>query len=676
MFLSRRFLPLFVTQTLGALNDNLFKTALAVLVIFQASAQGPVLAAATAGVFILPFALFSAVAGELADTHDKAKLIRLAKTLELALMGLAAAGFALHSIALLMAVLFGLGAQATFFSPLKYGILPDHLAEQELVRGNGMIEAGTFAGILAGTIGGSALITPGGRVVGAAGVALAALGLAASAFVPKAPPRPMPARSAIPARSAFNIWAQTAELLRGARGNRIVWLCVLGLSWFWTLGACFITEFAVLAARNFGAGSSVVTLMLACFAVGAGTGSLLASRLLAGDVSSRLAPFALAGLSVFGFLFCRCIWHATPDSGWHDIASLVSHPAFFLAMLCLFGVAVSGGVFSVPLYALIQERAEPAFRSRMVAANNVVNAAWMVVGAGATAALSALHVGAPGILLLASVVNLVFVALCWRLLPRDVLRGVLRVYFRVFHRVEIVGLAHYRAAGPRVLILPNHQSYLDGALIAAFLPDDPTFVVDTVVATKWWAQPFLFSIDVLTADPTNPFAVRDMVREVQAGRKLMIFPEGRITRTGGLMKMYPGAGMIADRADAQIVVVRIDGALFSPVSQMGGKLRRKLFPKLKVTFMAPEKLHAPAQLLGRAPAASAGRAIAGYVHPGGTADTAGGENAVFGPARCVRPPRGFAADHRGYRVHAAQLQDDDSGRPGARPQAAADGGRE
>jgi acyl-[acyl-carrier-protein]-phospholipid O-acyltransferase/long-chain-fatty-acid--[acyl-carrier-protein] ligase len=597
MFLSRRFLPLFVTQSLGALNDNLFKTALAVLVIFQAGAQGPVLAAATAGVFILPFALFSAIAGELADTHDKATLIRLTKTLELVLMGLAALGFAWHSLPLLMAVLFGLGAQATFFSPLKYGILPDHLAEQELVRGNGLIEAGTFAGILVGTIAGSSLIDTGGHVVGVAGVALAVLGLCASVFVPKALPKLMPAKRV---GSAFNIWGQTAALVRSAKANRTVWLCVLGLSWFWTLGACFITEFPVLAVQNFGAGPHVVTLMLACFAVGVGTGSLLAARLLAGEVSARLAPFAVAGLSVFGFLFCYCIWHATPDHGWHDLRAMLVHPRFALAMLSLFGVAVSGGVFSVPLYALIQERSEASFRSRMVAANNVVNAAWMVVGAAAVAGLSALHVGAAGILLAASLVNLVFVVLCWRVLPRDVLRGFMRAYFRAFHRTAVVGLEHYRAAGPRVLILPNHQSYLDGALIAAFLPDDPSFVVDTMVAKKWWARPFLSSLDVMTADPTNPFAVREMVREVQGGRKLMIFPEGRITQTGGLMKIYDGAGMIADRADAQIVVVRIDGALFSPVSQMGGKLRRRLFPKLRITFMPAEKLHVPAEIFGRA----------------------------------------------------------------------------
>ena len=183
---------------------------------------------------------------------------------------------------------------------------------------------------------------------------------------------------------------------------------------------------------------------------------------------------------------------------------------------------------------------------------------------------------------------------------RLMLRSVMRLYFRLFHRAQVVGLAHYRAAGPRVLILPNHQSYLDGALIAAFLPDDPGFVVDTMVAAKWWSRPFLAALDVMTADPGNPFAVREMVREVRGGRKLMIFPEGRITRTGGLMKIYDGAGMIADRADAQIVAVRVDGALFSPVSHMGGKLRRRLFPKLTITFLPPEKLHVSAHLSGRA----------------------------------------------------------------------------
>jgi acyl-[acyl-carrier-protein]-phospholipid O-acyltransferase/long-chain-fatty-acid--[acyl-carrier-protein] ligase len=593
---SRRFLPLFLTQCLGALNDNMFKTALAVMVIFQAGAHGPVLAAATAGIFILPFAVFSAVAGDLADSYDKARLILITKGFEVALMALAAIGFALSNVPVLMVVLFGMGVHATFFSPLKYGILPDHLAEHELVRGNGLIEAGTFGGILLGTVAGSSLIAPGGHVVGVAGMCVALAGLVTAAFVPKAPAQ---AAHRWVSGSAWNVGRQTVSLLRLARGNRDIWLCIVGLSWFWTLGACFITEFPALAARDFGAGSQVVTLMLACFAVGVGVGSVLAGRLLAGDVSARLAPFAIAGMSVFGFIFCRCVWHVTPQAGWHDVAAVVAHPTFALAMLALFGVAVSGGVFSGPLTAMIQERAEPAFRARMVAANNVLNAAWMVVGAGTVAGLAALQVGPAGILLVACCVNLVFVVLCWRLLPRDVLRGVMRAYFRAFHRVEVVGLQHYRAAGPRVLILPNHQSYLDGALIAAFLPDEPSFVVDTMVVKKWWARPFLFAVDVLTADPTNPFAVREMVREVRGGRKLMLFPEGRITRTGGLMKIYDGAGMIADRADAQIVVVRIDGALFSPVSQMAGKLRRRLFPKLSITFMPPANLHVPPHLQGR-----------------------------------------------------------------------------
>jgi acyl-[acyl-carrier-protein]-phospholipid O-acyltransferase/long-chain-fatty-acid--[acyl-carrier-protein] ligase len=309
---SRRFLPLFLTQCLGALNDNMFKTALAVMVIFQAGAHGPVLAAATAGIFILPFAVFSAVAGDLADSYDKARLILITKGFEVALMALAAIGFALSNVPVLMVVLFGMGVHATFFSPLKYGILPDHLAEHELVRGNGLIEAGTFGGILLGTVAGSSLIAPGGHVVGVAGMCVALAGLVTAAFVPKAPAQ---AAHRWVSGSAWNVGRQTVSLLRLARGNRDIWLCIVGLSWFWTLGACFITEFPALAARDFGAGSQVVTLMLACFAVGVGVGSVLAGRLLAGDVSARLAPFAIAGMSVFGFIFCRCVWHVTPQAG-------------------------------------------------------------------------------------------------------------------------------------------------------------------------------------------------------------------------------------------------------------------------------------------------------------------------------------------------------------------------
>jgi acyl-[acyl-carrier-protein]-phospholipid O-acyltransferase/long-chain-fatty-acid--[acyl-carrier-protein] ligase len=596
LLLSRRFLPLFITQTLGALNDNFFKNALIVLVIFHAAQGGGMLVAVAQGLFILPYALVSSIAGQLADAREKSRLICWTKVLELALMALAAFGFATGSQAVLLAVLFGLGVQSAFFSPIKYAILPDHLAEAELVRGNALIEAGTFGGILAGTIAGGALIglDHGPTIVSAAGVIVAAFGLAAALAIPRA-------SVAMPGlRIGWNIPAETLGIVRDARCNRPVWLAILGLSWFWALGVVFISEFPVLAAQKFGAGNQTVTLMLACFAIGVGAGSMLVGRLLNGEISVRHVPFAALGLTLFGGGFAWAVAPIGPHSGWTSIQAILLHPRGVAAMACLIGTAVCGGVFSVPLFTTIQECAAPGERSRFFAANSVLNAAFMVAGAAALAALSALGVSPAAIIGIGVAINLGVAMKICVLRKRDVLRGIMRAYFSSLHGVTVTGLQHYRAAGPRVVICVNHQSYMDAALAAAFLPGDITFAVDTGVAARWWARPVLALVDVFTVDPLKPMAIRDMVRLVHDGRKLMIFPEGRITRTGGLMKVYDGAGLIAERAGANIVVVRIDGPDVSRLSHMGDKQRVRWFPRLSVHIMPPAPLSADPALAGRA----------------------------------------------------------------------------
>ena len=405
---TRRFLPLFLTQALGALNDNLFKNALVVLVVFRAAEGGPVLVALAGGVFILPYALFSALAGQLADRFDKSRLIRITKVFEAGLMALAAWGFLAAQIPLLFAVLFGLGVQAAFFGPLKYGILPDHLAEHELMRGNALIEAGTFGAILAGTIAGSALIglPSGPRVVAMAGLLVAVLGVAAAFMVPRA------AAAAPGLRLGWNVPRETLRLLRIARANRPVWLSILGLSWFWTFGATFLAEFPVMARQDFLADNGVVTLLLASFAVGVGGGSILAARLLRGEVSARHVPFASLLLSAFTFGFAYLA--GRPEAaGWATPAAMLASPGGVSALACLLGASACGGVFSVPLYTILQERAEPAQRARMIAANNVLNAAFMVLGAGVIAGLAALGIRPASVLMAVGGLNLLVAGLLY-----------------------------------------------------------------------------------------------------------------------------------------------------------------------------------------------------------------------------------------------------------------------
>ncbi len=610
---SRRLAPLLVTQTLGAINDNMFKNALVVLIMFHAAHQGAgALVALAGGLFILPFMLLSATAGELADRFEKRRLIVLVKAVEVGVMGAAAAGFLLGSTPLLMAVLFGLGAQATFFGPLKYAILPQHLSEAELVAGNGLVEAGTFGGILAGTIAGPLLfgLPHGAALVAGAGLVVALAGVASAALI-------LPAPASAPGLAiGWNVARQTGRLLASARANHAVWLCILGLSWFWVMGATLLTELPVLVRDGMGAGNHVFTLFLAVFSVGVGLGSVACGRLLRGEVSARLVPFAAFGLSVFLWDFAHVAGHVQAAGG---VAALLHGVAGWRMLADLLLLAVCGGVYSVPLYAVIQERSERARLSRMIAANNVVNAGAMVCAAAATALLAVAGVAPATVLLVAAVANLAVAVWIVRILPEATVRAVFRLYFRLFHAPRVTGLENLPAAGTRCVFVVNHQSFLDGAFVAAFLPGAPTFAVNVHIARRWWARPFLAAVKHFPIDPVNPFNARTMVHAVREGANLVIFPEGRITVTGALMKVYDGAGMVADKADAVMVPVRIDGAQFSRFSRMGRVLPHRWFTKLSLTVLPPAVIDVDPELRGRARRRAVGVQLQGVMEQSGFA---------------------------------------------------------
>lgn len=604
MFLlrSRRLGPLLATQTLGAINDNLFKNALVVLVLFHAAAGGPAMVAAAGGVFILPYAFLSATAGQIADRSRKNRVIVWVKLAEVVLMVLAAAGFLLNSTPLLFLVLFGLGVQATFFSPLKYGILGDHLAEHELVSGNGLIEAGTFLGILAGTIAGGALIAldDGPVIVSAAGMVVALAGVAASLAIPAA-------RAAAPdLRIGANLVRETVNLLRIARRNRPVWLCLLGLSWFWVVGATLVAELPALVRDDLHANPRVVTLLLAFFSIGVGVGSVLCARILKGEVTARHVPFAALGLAVFILDFSFAVGRA------HDLAdahAILTSLAGWHMLVDLLLLSACGGLYSVPLYAILQDRSRPSERARMVAANNVVNAAAMVAAAGVTAGLAIAGVAPVTILLLLAVATLAVAVWTVRILPTETLRLAFRWFFQVFYGVDVSGLEHLPASDRRAIYVANHQSFADGVFVAAFLPGAPVFAVNVHTARRWWAKPFLAAVRNFPVDPANPFSTKTMVRAVQDGAQLVVFPEGRLTKTGGLMKIYEGAGLVADKAGAILVPIRIDGMQFTPLSRMRNKLPIRWFPRLSLTVLPPVTLEIDPELRGRARRCAAGVAL-------------------------------------------------------------------
>ncbi len=416
---TRRFLPLFATQALGALNDNLFKNALIVLIIFriaeQAGLNGQVLVTAAAGIFILPFFLFSATAGQLADKFEKSTMIRWIKTAEVVIMGLGAASFWFADVYLMIFVLFLMGVQSAFFGPVKYSILPDHLSQDELIGGNAFIEAGTFLSILLGTIAGGLLILGenGDVIVSSAVIGLALAGLATSFAIPQAP-APDP-----DLKLNLNLAGETWKIVRQASGQRSILLSILGISWFWLLGATFLAQFPAFAKDVIGADETVVTLFLTLFSLGIALGSLLCNRILKGEISAKYAPFGAVGMSIF-----IADLYFISDGRGAASQSLIGALVFlkdadnWRIMFDLVAIAVCGGLFIVPLYAILQSRSEVSHRSRVIAANNIINALFMVTGAVAATGMLAAGFSVPQVFLALAVGNgVVAIFVCGLLSP-------------------------------------------------------------------------------------------------------------------------------------------------------------------------------------------------------------------------------------------------------------------
>jgi len=416
---SRRFLPLFITQFLGAANDNLFKNAIGILIIYRLLVDNPglsqVLVSAAAGIFILPYMLFSSIAGELADRMEKSRLMRLIKMAEVAIMILGAAGLYLGDPYLLLGVLFLLGVHSTFFGPLKYSILPQHLKPEELIAGNALIEGGTFVAILLGTIvGGLAILLDGGLgltsilLIGVAGG-----GLASSLFLPKAPAN-QPGL-----RIDWNLWRGTLDVVRTVTRIRDVNLSVIGISWFWAAGAAYLGQLPAFAKQVLGADQQVVTLMLAMFSIGIAVGSIVCERILKGEISARTVPYGALGMALFSldlFFAGGMAAHSGAELG---IGGFIATVPGLRVLADLFLIAVCGGLFTVPLYTLLQSKSDPRERARAVAANNIVNSLYIVVGSAVVIGLLKIGAGVTGIFLAAAVGNAVVGAWAWRLVRRQ-----------------------------------------------------------------------------------------------------------------------------------------------------------------------------------------------------------------------------------------------------------------
>ncbi len=602
----RRFRPFFLTQFLGAFNDNLFKNALVVLLTFQAASWTTIapalLANLAAGIFILPFFLFSATAGQLADKYDKARLTRLVKVLEIAIMLVALAGFVMHSLAVLLGALFLLGCHSTLFGPVKYALLPQHLHEDELVGGNALVEAGTFVAILLGTLAGGMLAAAehGALWIAAAGLVVALAGYLTSRGVPPAP-APEPGLKVNP-----NPLTETWRNIGFARENQPVYLAILGISWFWLYGALFLAQFPAYAKSVIGGGEGTVTLLLATFTVGIGLGSLLCEKLSGGQIEIGLVPFGSIGLTIFGLDLAFASPAGLPAGAPLAVAEVLAQPGVVRVLVALLMLGVFGGFFIVPLYAMMQSRSAAAHRALVIAANNIMNALFMVAGALAAGGLLSAGLSIPALFGVAAVMNAAVAVYIYRLVPEFLLRFIVWMLIHTVYRLRTRGLEHIPEDGPAVLVC-NHVSFVDALVISAACRRPIRFVMDHRIF-RWPVLSFVFrhsrAIPIAPAKEDAAMmeaAFAEVSSALAAGELVGLFPEGRITFDGEISPFRPGITRILDANPVPVVPMALRGMWGSMFSRKDGPalsrpLRRGLFSRIELAVgpaLPPERICLP-----------------------------------------------------------------------------------
>ncbi|MBL8565587.1 MAG: acyl-[ACP]--phospholipid O-acyltransferase [Hyphomicrobiaceae bacterium] len=604
---SRRFAPLFWCQFLSALNDNFVKNALVILILYQiGGSDGATLVTLAGAVLIAPFFILSGLGGELADRYDKAFIARRLKLAEIPVALIAATGFLLHSVPVLFVALGLYGVIGALFGPIKYGILPVHLETRELPAGNALVEGATFLAILAGTIAGGMAMTPGTDVWPLA-ITVVTLAIVCWLTAHAIPPT---GEAAPHLKIAANPWTSTVHLVRDLKADRRLWIGGLVTSWFWLVGAVALSLLPPLLKDAVGGTKDVVTAGLVVFTLGIAVGSMLAARASKNRPNLALVPVGAALMGASAILLASVASTLVPANPPLALDGFLASASGVTLLAGLAGLAIAGGLYIVPSFAAVQTWAPADRRARVIGACNVLNAAFMTVGGLGLAALQYTGASLPWLLLALGLANFVVMGLVMRAWGREGLQDLGMFLFNTFLGVEVTGRENLPKEGERAIIAPNHVSLLDAALMYSLLPSHAGFAIDTGMANTWWVKPFLKLAKAWPIDPTRPLGTRSLINHVKAGETLVIFPEGRLTVTGGLMKVYDGTAMIADKADAIIVPVRIDGLERSKFGYLSAQQTKKVwFPKTRVTILPPVDLPVDPALKGRMRRQAAGAAL-------------------------------------------------------------------
>lgn len=592
----RRFAPFFWTQFLGAGNDNLFKFAFTVMVTYQvqvswlpASLAGLVIGA----LFIFPFLLFSATSGQLTDKHDKTQMIRFVKWFEIVVMAIAGYGFMTANVPVLLACVFLMGLHSTLFGPVKFAYLPQHLSERELTGGNGMVEMGTFVAILLGNVVGGLLIAVpqvGAQYIAWSCVGVAVLGRLLAQAVP-----PTPATDP-GLQINWNPFTETWRNLRLARQNIAVFRSLLGISWMWFFGAVFLAQFPSFAKDVLHGDEHVASLLLVVFSIGIGIGSLMCETLSRRHVEIGLVPLGAIGMSVFAVdLYFAS--RGLPASAPLSVSAFLAQPAHWRVMADLLLLSLFAGIYSVPMYALIQLRSQPTHRARIIAANNILNALFMIVSSVMVGALLALEFTIPQVFLIVGLLNAVVAFYIFMLVPEYLLRFIAFIATRLVYRFKVRGDEHIPVQGPAILVC-NHVSFVDAVLLMAASPRPIAFIMDhRIFQIPVLGGLFKLARAIPIASQKEDPATYEQAfvrarRVLDEGDLLCIFPEGAITRDGQLGEFKGGVMKILETHPVPVVPMALQNLWGSFFSRIGGNamtqpFRRGLLSRVGLVAGAP-----------------------------------------------------------------------------------------
>lgn len=597
----RSFLAVFLTQFLGAFNDNLFRAALSGFVMYKIGDMMPkdekdIVVTIAVGFFMLPFFLFSALAGEIADKLRKDVIFKITKLMEVIIVSLAVLGFYLYNPYFLLFVLFLMGAQSAFFGPAKYSILPDILKKDELISGNALFEAGTYLAILQGIVIGGVIMSGSSSGLAATSVwiiLVALVGFVSSLFIPEV-------KAVAPeTKISFNFLKTTWQNMKFATIKKEIFLCILGISWFWLVGAVIISQIPSYAESTLNGTAGVYTLLLTLFSFGVGLGAITCQMMLKGEITSKYLPITAILMTVFLGDLAAASLGLNYVGEKRTVLEFISNIKGVRISFDLFMLAACGGMFMVPLNAMLQTLSGYKVRSRVIATNNIINSLFMVLGAGICAVLLSKGVKISGIFTVLAVANAVVTVYICGLLPEHLVRAIAKKFLSVFYSVEIKGLQNLINLRGKTVFVSNHTSLLDAVLLWIYLPESVFFAINTNVANVWWIKQIISMARYVTLDPTSPMSVKSIVSEVKKGRRVAIFPEGRITTTGTLMKIYPGSAVIADKTDADILPICIEGSQYSAFAKFSAKFKKRPKSKIVMNILPARKLGVPKELSGK-----------------------------------------------------------------------------